>query len=98
MLSTRPVPTLEVSVDGSGLNDTLEGAFVEIRVPAKYVETMAATAGGIAKEAGVLTQDGENYVLKVALNNIERTTSGSFPLVLSLRIAWRQMVIASNRE
>ena len=29
----------EVSVDGSGLNDTLEGAFVEIRVPAKYVET-----------------------------------------------------------
>ena len=75
----------EVSVDGSGLNDTLEGAFVEIRVPAKYVETMAATAGGIAKEAGVLTQDGENYVLKVALNNIERTTSGSFPFSIKFK-------------
>ena len=52
----------EVAVDGSGLNDTLEGAYVEIRVPAKYVETMAATAGGLAKAAGVLTQEGDNYL------------------------------------
>ena len=39
----------------------------------------------IAKEAGVLTQDGENYVLKVALNNIERTTSGSFPFSIKFK-------------
>ena len=75
----------EVAVDGSGLNDTLEGAYVEIRVPAKYVETMAATAGGVAKAAGVLTQDGDNYLLTVPLNAIDRTTSGSFPFSIKFK-------------
>ncbi|MBF0934914.1 MAG: Cna B-type domain-containing protein, partial [Abiotrophia defectiva] len=46
---------------------------------------MAATAGGVAKAAGVLTQDGDNYLLTVPLNAIDRTTSGSFPFSIKFK-------------